>query len=95
MKEEEKKLIDAKEQILTSIDILFDLLEEAEEMGFHDYDEALHNELVDLEEDTEGIDIYLELESAINRAKGVEKQIETFLAKEGISSADLEWPTIL
>jgi len=94
MRDEEKKLIDAKEKILQNLSDLVDMLQQCENIGFHDYERAVYNELVDLQDETEAIDIYLELQLVINRSQTVEKQIERFLSQEGVSTTAINWPDI-
>ncbi len=88
------RFIKLKEDVAENLDALVITLENCKDMGMHDYESALYNQISDLEEELDNTEDELELSEIIVHAKVAERKIDTWLSSQGKSSMSLSWPNI-
>jgi hypothetical protein len=82
----------AKETVIENFDDLLALLSKAVEKGMLDPGSALYNECLDLIDDGAILDNWDELEELTARGKVLERDIDSWLSRQGQSSISYTWP---
>jgi len=88
----ELQFIEDKEETIDNLESLQEALQLCVNGGFHDIGEAIHNQLLDLIDDTVLSSTYPEIEEVIEQAKTIEKDLDVWLAHKGRTTFSLSWP---
>jgi len=86
------QLISAKRAFLENLETIQTALIRCVEEGMLDLDDDFYNELLGLIEDAHTLDNWDELSEATTRAKTLEVDIASWLARQGRTTLSLSWP---
>ncbi|MBN1914562.1 MAG: hypothetical protein JW769_01575 [Parachlamydiales bacterium] len=89
-----EKFLALKDTIMDNLEVLKMYLDTISQEGFSDPESALYNQITDLVDQTDSITIPQELETIIIRGRTIERNLDSWLSREGRSSLELEWPDI-
>jgi len=93
-KDEMHKFFDNQQIIVDNLRSIKSNLEEIEKISLFDSDESLYNEIVSLIDDAIASDTTAALAEIIQKAKVIERRLESWYAKEGVETLELNWPDI-
>lgn len=93
-KEKLERFLALKEAISDNLEVLKLYLDTIEGEGFSDPESVLYNQITDLVDQIGAITIPQELENIIFLGKTIEKNLDLWLAREGRSSLELQWPDL-
>lgn len=88
------KFIEDKEEVLDNLEILNEWLDACIDGGMHDIDATVHNQILDLIDDTQIATRAAEIEEVIAQAKTIEVDLEAWLAQKGRTTLSLAWPRL-
>lgn len=83
-----------KNQVMSSLDMMKDMLAQCIATGMADYESGIYNLLLELTDEADAASSYLELAEVMNKAQKIEHNLETWLASSGFVTQGLEWPKI-
>ncbi len=88
----EIQFIEFKEEIIDNLETLLERLDACLEGGMHDNDAIMHNQLLDLLDETTLAKESFELAEVISQAKTVEIDLDAWLSQKGRTTVSLFWP---
>lgn len=88
----EIQFIEDKEEILDNLETLLMWLDACLDGGMHDIDEVIHNQLLDLMDETTIAKEGFELAEVISQAKTIEIDLDAWLSQKGRTTLSLAWP---
>ena len=83
-----------KNKVIISLDVMKDMLAQCTATGMPDYESGIYNLLLELADEADAADNYLELAETMNKAKQIEHNLDTWLASSGMTTQGLQWPDI-
>ena len=94
MATKEEKFLEAKEDILNSLANIEISVSQLEEQHILNDSSEFYNQIDELIENAKVLNNPSELDMVIDRAKVLEKKLDVFLAENGISSIEINWPDL-
>lgn len=88
----EIQFIEDKEEILDNLETLLEWLDLCLDGGMHDEGAMVHNQLLDLIDDTTISNEVAELAEIISQAKTIETDLDAWLSQKGRTTLSLLWP---
>lgn len=88
----ELQFIEDKEETIDNLELLQERLDACVDGGMHDPGEEIHNQLLDLIEETVVVQNYAALEEVISHARILETDLDAWLAAKGRTTVSLSWP---
>jgi hypothetical protein len=92
MEDETEKFLKIKEDVLNNVGVLRFSLEQCVEVGLEDPESTFYNRIENLERYVKEIYSYDELKEAMDQAKAVERELDSFLVSKGELTMSLTWP---
>ncbi len=86
-------LLKAKTAVIENFESLKLKLDQAEDLGFIDTEEAYYNAMDTLLEDAKMAQSWDELAAVIDQGKTLEEDLDTWLSLKGFTTIGLQWPT--
>lgn len=83
-----------KEQLIDTLEDLRELIVQCEDQGLLDPDSTQYNELLVILEEANNATLLEELDEVITRGKELEYNMESWLARHGGSTFELNWPIL-
>lgn len=90
----ELQFIEDKEETLDCLETLQEWLDACLDSGMHDVEEAMHNQILDLIEDTKIAKSKPQLEEVIVQARTIERDLDAWLSQKGRTTLSLDWPRL-
>ncbi len=88
----ELQFIEDKETAFDNLEALQDWLEACLDSGMHDPGDEIHNQILDLIEDTKIANGYPELDEIVAQGRTIERDLDAWLAQKGRTTLSLTWP---